>query len=85
MSPALNGSSAIRYFEGSDAIEIRDGIAFDFTWDCHIYICAICTYLYDFELTEFLPGYIFVSFVRSVRKLRTPAGMPCSAEKIDQS
>ena len=30
MSPALNGSSAIRCFEGSDVIEIRDGITFDF-------------------------------------------------------
>ena len=30
MSPALNGSSAIRRFEHSDAIEIRDGIIFDF-------------------------------------------------------
>ena len=30
MSSALNGSSAIRHFEGSDAIEIRDGITFDF-------------------------------------------------------
>ena len=30
MSPALNGSSAIRCFEGSDAIEMRDGITFDF-------------------------------------------------------
>ena len=30
MSPALNGSSAIRRFEGSDVIEIRDGITFDF-------------------------------------------------------
>ena len=30
MSPALNGSSAIRCFERSDAIEIRDGITFDF-------------------------------------------------------
>ena len=30
MSPALNRSSAIRRFEGSDAIEIRDGITFDF-------------------------------------------------------
>ena len=29
MSPALTGSSAIRRFEGSDAIEIRDGITFD--------------------------------------------------------
>ena len=30
MSPALNESSAIRRFEGSDAIEIRDRITFDF-------------------------------------------------------
>ena len=30
MSPALNRSSAIRRFEGNDAIEIRDGITFDF-------------------------------------------------------
>ena len=30
MSPALNGSSAIQRFEGSDAIEIHDGIMFDF-------------------------------------------------------
>ena len=30
MSPVLNGSSAIRHFEGSDAIEIRNGITFDF-------------------------------------------------------
>ena len=30
MSPALNGSSAIRRFERSDAIEILNGITFDF-------------------------------------------------------
>ena len=30
MSPALNGSLAIQHFEGSDAIEIRDEITFDF-------------------------------------------------------
>ena len=30
MIPALNGYSAIRRFEGSDAIEIHDGITFDF-------------------------------------------------------
>ena len=30
MSPALNGSSAIRRFEDNDAIEIRDGITFEF-------------------------------------------------------
>ena len=30
MSPALNGSSAVQRFEGSDVIEICDGITFDF-------------------------------------------------------
>ena len=30
MSLALNGSSAIQHFEGSDAIGIHDGITFDF-------------------------------------------------------
>ena len=30
LSPALNGSSEIRHFECSDAIEIRNGIIFDF-------------------------------------------------------
>ena len=30
MSPTLNGSSMIRHFEHSDAIEIHDGIIFDF-------------------------------------------------------
>ena len=30
LSPALNGSSALQRFERSDAIEIRDGITFDF-------------------------------------------------------
>ena len=38
MSPALNGSSAIRCFKGSDVIEIRDRITFDFyTGLPHIY------------------------------------------------
>ena len=30
MSPALNGSSAVRHFEHSNAIEIRDGKTFNF-------------------------------------------------------
>ena len=30
MSPVLNGSSAIQHFKGSDVIEIRDGITFNF-------------------------------------------------------
>ena len=39
MGPALNGSSAIRRFERSDAIEIRDGITFNFyTGLPHVYV-----------------------------------------------
>ena len=30
MSPALSGSSAIWRFEGNNAVEIRDGITFEF-------------------------------------------------------
>ena len=30
MSPALNRSSAMQHFKGSNAIEICDGITFDF-------------------------------------------------------
>ena len=42
MSPALSGSSAIRRFKGNDAIEIRDGITFEFyTGLPHIRKCAI--------------------------------------------
>ena len=38
MSSALNGSSAIRRFKGSNAIEIRDGITFNFyTGLPHVY------------------------------------------------
>ena len=39
MSPARNGSSAVQRFEGSDAIEIRDGITFDFYMELpHIHL-----------------------------------------------
>ena len=37
MSPALNGSSALQHFKRSNAIEIRNGIMFDFYPGCHIY------------------------------------------------
>ena len=43
MSPALNEHSAIRRFERSDVIEIRDGITFDFYTDCHICTLSIYT------------------------------------------
>ena len=44
ISPALNESSALQYFEHSNAIEICNGIMFNSTqarvynrtWDCHI-------------------------------------------------
>ena len=43
MSPALNGSLAIWRFEGSDAIEIRDRITFDFyTGLPHIHYTVVC-------------------------------------------
>ena len=46
MSPALNGSSAIQCFEGSDAIEIRNGITFDFYTELpHMYMYMCCLLL----------------------------------------
>ena len=48
MSPALNESSAIWCFEGSDVIEIRDGITFDFyTGLPHIKIPKLSAILYS--------------------------------------
>ena len=42
MSPALNGSSAIRQFEGSNAVQIRDGITFNFyTGLPHMYLFVV--------------------------------------------
>ena len=42
MSPTLNGSSVIRHFEGSDEIEIHDGITCDFyTGLLHMYFYHI--------------------------------------------
>ena len=42
MSHALNRSSAIRRFEGSNAIEIRDGITFNFYMGLpHIHMCNL--------------------------------------------
>ena len=43
MSPALNGSSAIQRFKRSNAIEICDGITFDFyTGLSHVYSFRLC-------------------------------------------
>ena len=48
MSPALNGGSAIRRFEGSDVIEIRDGITFDFSMALpHVYFIRMEDNLLD--------------------------------------
>ena len=48
MSPTRNGSSAIRRFEGSDAIEIRDGITFDFYTELpHMYADSVMNYVMD--------------------------------------
>ena len=50
MSPALNGTLAVRHFEHNNAIEISDSIIFDFYTrlflsNSSIYMCA-CTYIY---------------------------------------
>ena len=37
LSLAFNESSALEHFECGKAIEIRNGIMFISTWDCHIY------------------------------------------------
>ena len=53
MSPALNGSSVIWRFEGSNAIEIRDGITFDFyTGLPHIYMIRNTRQHFGHEGTE---------------------------------
>ena len=48
MSPALNRSSAIWHFEGSDAIEICDGITFNFyTGLSHMFRVTFCTLVHE--------------------------------------
>ena len=58
MSPVLNGSSAIRHFKHSNAIEIRDRITFDFYTGLYNYhhstklywkISRVCCRLYCYE------------------------------------
>ena len=54
MSPALNGNSAIRHFKHSDAIEIRDGIIFDFYMGLsHMYVYIISLSVYT--MLTFIP------------------------------
>ena len=62
MSPALNGSSAIRRFEGSDAIEIRDGITFDFYMGLpHVH----CTLMGNTELK--IPSLLLSTLARGFK------------------
>ena len=69
MSPALNRSSEIWRFEGSDAIEIRDGITFDFyTGLPHVYSsCTLNASLtlvrYSAELLLIRAGHIYTCCV----------------------
>ena len=65
MSPALNGSLAIRRFEHSDAIEIRDGITLDFyTGLPHMYITcsnqliSFCTHTHTHTHTHTQETYV---------------------------
>ena len=59
MSPALNGSSALQRFERSNAIEIRNGIMFDFYPGLpHIYIYGKYTVrLTSVGLAQARPNY----------------------------
>ena len=57
MSPARNGSLAIQRFEGSDAIEIHNGITFDFyTGLPHVLIDV-----FFFGCRDLYPGNILLS------------------------
>ena len=57
MSSALNGSSAMQCFEGSNAIKICDGITFDFCTDCHIYrVRTPREFSWDIHITWSLPS-----------------------------
>ena len=62
MSPTLNGSSAIRRFERSVAIEIRDGITFDFYLGLPHIICFLTAYTFkkDAEIMCILCMYVLV-------------------------
>ena len=71
MSPALNGSSAIRRFEGSDAIEIRDGITFDFYTGLphvqqvlRICIAFLCGHVVELRICTYSCFHVFMSELR---------------------
>ena len=50
MSPALNGSSALQRFECGNAIEIRNGIMFDF----YPGLPQLCIYMYNDQQFDLL-------------------------------
>ena len=60
MSPALNGSSALQRFERSNAIEIRNGIMFDFYLGLpHMYSLITPRFTYNFLLKMVLDLYTY--------------------------
>ena len=71
MSPALNGSSVIRHFEGSDAIKICDGITFDFyTGLPHMVYIYIAHFLIWYTVSVsavFLQVMLMIIFVSVLR------------------
>ena len=74
MSPALNGSSAIRHFKHSDAIEIYDGITFGFyTGLPHIvHLSLLCTGVQVADSVHYNVYSLFnprVSFYSSIRSV----------------
>ena len=57
MSPALNGSSAVWHFEGSDTIEICNGITSDFYTELphmqEFFVSSIASRFLTFDCMEF--------------------------------
>ena len=77
MSPTLNGSSAIWQFEGSDAIEIHDGITSYFYMGLpHVYIYQrkSAVQLTSVELAHTHPNYQNVKFHKPYPPLPKPHG-----------
>ena len=61
MSPALNGSSAIQRFEGNDAIEIHDGITFDFyTGLPHMYLYIPRCITFSLDEQQSIMGHLLL-------------------------
>ena len=66
MSPALNGSSAIRLSKHSNALEIHDGITFDFyTGLPHMNAC-MWSEQFELKLETHIQHYHIVSTLRRI-------------------